>query len=732
MLDDCTTSDIAEDSFIVLDTSKHKQSYLETLDSCLSPMDSFSMKHSEKDEMFRSCLNIVNQMSVMNKEMIQQENGMDPLHVIEATSIFFSNAIATFTTRYKRDKQICRSPRYVAPKEMAIGTRIEFIYDKEQQLQVPRLIQSTMQVVPIISTLKSFFNQQENFDMYFKHQAEHRCQENVLENFCCGRVFKEQEFFQRNPDAIQIQLAIDDVELLNVLGSKSGLLKACAVYFIIRNIPHKFNSKLNNIFLVCICTADDLKTKNTDINNIWEVIVDEIKYLEQTGIKLNNGKILKGSLVGLAADNLGGKVALCMAESFNAIYYCRICKLSKTSCQTTLRDDLEQYRNGAHYSEMLEIVNNSENVDFQKTCGIKRYCVLNDLNHFDIFKNYSVDIMHDLNEGTIFHLLNHTFRYLDKNKVLKEEDLKDMAKYYQYPMYFRRDKPSELNKKRSNLGQNAAQMKCLFLNLPFMFLKYEHDVHVKKIWPCVTTLLDIFQIVYSEVIDEADLIELEERVAMHLKLLKEILNTELIPKHHFMTHYPNIIRMMGPLIHMSMFRFDAKHTDLKKFVRNTKNTINLNKTIAIKHQQSLANGENSFSDNFFYSKQKEVKIGDIEQKYDQQILSHIINSAESFEIGTFSFNSYKYRRGSIISFQKSLLEIETILLTDGQLFIVAKKLEFLEIHGFSRSIKVRKPNESLSVLIKYTDIEHKKPYCCKFVDQDRFIIIDSRDILKTL
>lgn len=420
-----------------------------------------------------------------------------------------------------------------------------------------------------------------------------------------------------------------------------------------------------------------MKTKKTDVNNIWELIVDEIKFLEETGITLSNGEVLKGTLVSLAADNLGANIALSMAESFRTFHYCRICKLSNTECQNLFEDDLQQYRSNSHYDDMLEIVKDSEKVNLKETCGIKRYCLLNDLRYFNIFKNFNVDIMHDLNEGIIFFLLNRVFLYLQKAKVVKEEELKNMVKYYQYPMYFRRDKPSILNFNRSNLGQNASQMKCLFLNIPFILSKYEQNTHLKKIWPCVTTLLDIFHIVHSEVNDEPMLKDLEQCVKQHLKLIILLLEAALLPKHHFMIHYANIIRMMGPLIYMSMFRFDGKHTVFKKFVRNTNNFIIINKTLAIKHQQNLASNENSFCDKIAHSKQKEVNINFVKQNYGSHILSHIQNSTDSFEIDTFSFNSYKYKRGSVISFEKSLFEIEMILLIDTQFFFVAKKLEFL-------------------------------------------------------
>lgn len=410
------TNTYAEESSDI-EIKSPNQSHRENLNFCLQEMNSLSMKHTEKNKMFSLCSEIVKQVGLLSRELVMEENEMNPSSVIEAVTSFFSSEIETFKTRYKRDKKMEKNELYVAPEEKAIGTRIELIYNKKEKIENPTLIQSTCQKVSIISTLKAFFRQPENVDTYFEYQANHKCIENSFENFCCGQVFKSQEFFRLNPDAIQLQLAIDDVEICDPLSSKSNLHKVCAVYFVIRNIPHRFNSKLNNIFLVCLCNVDDLKTKKTDINNIWEMIVDEVKFLEETGITLSNGKVLKGTLVSLAADNLGANIALCLSESFRSFHFCRICTLNSEECKSTFTDDLSKYRCNSHYEKMLEIVSNSETVDLKETCGIKRYCVLNDLKYFNIFKNFSVDIMHDLNEGVVPFLLNNIFLHIQKKSV---------------------------------------------------------------------------------------------------------------------------------------------------------------------------------------------------------------------------------------------------------------------------------------------------------------------------
>lgn len=722
--------EVQESSFITVKPSL--QNHRQILDTYLNEMNNLTMKHKDKDKMFSLCGKIVQQIGLLNREMLEQEDGMAPVTVIEAATTFFSGEIESFTSRYKREKKIAKNPLYVAPQERAIGTRIELIFDKEKQIEKPQLIQSTFQTVSIIGSLKAFFSRPENMGMYFKFQRDNRCEPNIYKSFCCGDVFKSEEFFRLNPEALQLQIAFDDVEICDPLSSKSNMHKISAVYLVIRNIPHWLNSKLNNIFLVCLCNVDDIKTKKTDVNNIWELIVDELKFLEETGIELCDGTVLKGTLVSIAADNLAANLALCMTESFRAHYFCRICTLNSDECQEKFAEDLEKYRNSAQYEEMLEIISNSETVDFKETYGIKRNCVLNNLNYFDIFKNFSLDIMHDLNEGIVGFLLKDVFLHLEKNKVIKEDDLKSTIKFYQYPKCFRRDKPSILNLKKHNLGQNAAQMKCLFLNIPFILMKYENNIHLQQVWSCVKWLIRIFQIVYSDEIDENLLKELDECVSNHLKSYRQIFNARLRPKHHFLIHYTNIIRMMGPLVHMSMIRYDAKHTFFKQVVRNTNNFININKTLAIKHQQCLATKENTFCDKITHSKEKRINTEFLKANFDNSIVSQILNSSSFSEVDTFLFNSYKYERGSIITCQGKLYEIEMLLFIKSDYFFVGKEMENLGIHEFTQSLQVKEILPIHFSLIKHSELSHKKPYCCKFIGVGQFIIIDNRDILRSL
>lgn len=248
-----------------------------------------------------------------------------------------------------------------------------------------------------------------------------------------------------------------------------------------------------------------------------------------------------------------------------------------------------------------------------------------------------------------------------------------MVKFYQYPKKFRRNKPSILNFTKHNMGQNATQMKCLFLNIPFILKKFEQNIDLKKIWPCLTFLLRVVQIVETQTIDDSLINELEECITNHLDLLIEFFKVHLHPKHHFLIHYVYIICRMGPLYATSMFRFEAKHQYFKNIARNTKNFVNINKTLAVKHQLHSASGKNTFCDNITHSKLKPINVAFIRTHFDSTISLHVTDNPHCFEIESFSLNAYKYDRGSIIVYQKGLFEVEMILYTDKKFFFFVVK-----------------------------------------------------------
>lgn len=105
---------------------------------------------------------------------------------------------------------------------------------------------------------------------------------------------------------------------------------------------------------------------------------------------------------------------------------------------------------------------------------------------------------------------------------------------------------------------------------------------------CITTLLQIIEIVSSYQITKNDLTRLDNEITTHLESIKTLLKLKFMPKQHFMLHFVKIIRMVGPLVYFNMLRFESKHKQLKDLVLYTRNYKNINKIMAVKHQQFLS------------------------------------------------------------------------------------------------------------------------------------------------
>lgn len=60
------------------------------------------------------------------------------------------------------------------------------------------------------------------------------------------------------------------------------------------------------------------------------------------------------------------------------------------------------------------------------------------------------------------------------------------------------------------------------------------------------------------------------------------------PKHHFVEHYPNLMRCFGSLVHLWTMRFEGKHWFFKRVVHDTQNFKHVTSTLATRHRHMMA------------------------------------------------------------------------------------------------------------------------------------------------
>lgn len=194
---------------------------------------------------------------------------------------------------------------------------------------------------------------------------------------------------------------------------------------------------------------------------------------------------------------------------------------------------------------------------------VKHSCLLNSLEYFKTANNFSVDIMHD-EEGVGQFEVKLILKYIQGN-FLSAEQIAGRIHVYDYGFNQQRNRPplptDKLMDGSNDLGLNAIQSWCLLRNTPLLFgdLIETDDKH----WHLLLLLLHI-NIVFSPVLSEGMTIYLKHLIIDH-RLFKQLFpEKNLLPKHHFMIHYPRSIRYIGPILHTWCMRYEAKHNFFKQ------------------------------------------------------------------------------------------------------------------------------------------------------------------------
>lgn len=112
----------------------------------------------------------------------------------------------------------------------------------------------------------------------------------------------------------------------------------CAVYWVIANISSKYRSTLNSIQLALLCNTSTVK--ECGYAKVLQSLIYDLKLLEQNGVYLEQlGASVKGTVLYVAADNLGAHSLAGFLESFTVDKFCRFCSASSSdSLLTTLNN----------------------------------------------------------------------------------------------------------------------------------------------------------------------------------------------------------------------------------------------------------------------------------------------------------------------------------------------------------------------------------------------------------
>ena len=505
---------------------------------------------------------------------------------IEDRFKFFSDPFAELDTKTKQDKYFKNNLQMVEPIEIPLGFRLDNYWDNSEKKYKEKQVNNTFQYIPVKKVLQMIMRNPHVRDL-LHHPA--LVPDALLRGYSDGQQYRSHRLFSTKPESLRIHLYYDEVEVVNPLGSKVKIHELGAFYYTIGNFPQHLLSALNNIQLLAVCYASDVK--NIGFDKILEPFIAELAQLESDeGMDLGISGLapVRGSLAIVSADGLAAH-SLFGFLSPSANKLCRLCLASRQDIQTKFcLDDFELRSEIQHDQEVLMC---PRDATLCRESAVRRSCILNESRYFHVTTNFVFDAMHDFLEGICPYevkLLLKTFIF-DK-KLLTLETLQRRIRYFKYGFTERKNKPSDTidgrilnNVQEHSLKQKAMQMWCLVRHLPLMIgdQVQRDDDH----WNLLLLLLRIMDIVFSPTISEGQTYYLQDLIAEHHRLFKHLYpEMPMINKHHHLVHYPQCLRMSGPMVHLWCMRFEAKHNFFKRLSHIVCNFLNICKTMAWRHQ----------------------------------------------------------------------------------------------------------------------------------------------------
>ena len=407
-------------------------------------------------------------------------------------------------------------------------------------------------------------------------------------SYCDGSHYQENLLLSDGGEKLSIILYVDDFEIANPLGTSRKIHKLCGVYWTLANIPVKYRSVLHSTQLALLCNANDVRQFGYE--KVFAPLLADLKTLEEVGVYIEAfGDCLKGTVYSVVADNLAAHGLAGFSESFKATYFCRVCLATQTEMQKSdaMTGGFEMRRKDSHDTLVQKIQTN----ETMENYGVKQSCVLsNHLSYFHPITGFPPDILHDLFEGVVPVELAHCLKGLMAKKYFTLKELNNAILCFPYQHSDKVDRPHPVPQNfvsRGTIGGNGHENHTLLRLLPVFIGSRVPEGD--KIWEILMELKDIVELAVSHSFTDDTIQYMASKILDHRQLLQEVFpNLRLRPKHHYIEHYPFLIKCFGTLVHLWTMRFEGKHKVFKKIVRDTHNYKNVLKTLAERHQNMMA------------------------------------------------------------------------------------------------------------------------------------------------
>jgi hypothetical protein len=397
------------------------------------------------------------------------------------------------------------------------------------------------------------------------YNYEDSCLSGIYRDFKDGSFYKGESNIW-NGDTLQLIIYHDDLELVNPLGSAKSRHKIYALYYSVANIRPEHRSGCDHMQLLLLAKACDVKYFG--IKKVLQPFVMEMKRLIQDNISIDfSMHTYKCRILAVVGDHLAHHLLCSLPQNFSSGYVCQFCDAT-----------LDKIRDG-HWNASYYNVRTDEDME----AG----CALNELEHFSSANQVLPCIAHDLLEGVVAHDLMLCLQYfVNKKKWMTQEYIRASIQLFPFKYPDSNNKPVFTSLGAKRIAGTAAQLWTFLRFLPF-FINVR-DIS-DDVWQMVQDLMYVTQILLSPAIHECQInvlrCMLNDYITHRSILFPQV---PLRPKHHYLTHYPDIIKKFGPPIRFWTLRFESKHRYFKNTVRCAQNFINITATLSERHQLAQA------------------------------------------------------------------------------------------------------------------------------------------------
>ncbi|KAI2644609.1 Shikimate kinase [Labeo rohita] len=317
-------------------------------------------------------------------------------------------------------------------------------------------------------------------------------------------------------------------------------------------------------------------------------------------------------------------------SSLSSIYLALLCK----------SEDLKHYGYEKRKVLMCRQTKDLRNKDLHKH---------HHLSYFNVLSAYPPGVLHDIFEGVVPIELAQCLALLISKKYFTLESLNESILQFPYKWEDQRNKPHAIpvTFSRNTIGGNAHENWSRFL--PFLIGNVVPEG--EPTWQVLMDLKDIAELVVSPVNTDESISYLEMKISEHRQRYQESFpDIKLLPKHHHLEHYPEMVKSFDPLVHLWRMRFEAKQF-FKQVARHTNCFKNVPRSLAVKHQLMISYHLKSSHEKgtLEVSTALTVPLDVLQTEVAQMIRDKFPNVSEVHVAKSVSNKSMNFRNGMILA-----------------------------------------------------------------------------------